>query len=139
MACLDETLGSLWPPHAIRPWNKPFQVLEIGSFPMKVSTYRQLYKMEIYVARWILDYYWTSILVFCLDHGRMARGGHGLPKVSPRPARLNPFTPLGGPHLKRPHNHFRGGPPAGQAACGHLLPIWTPQAVSLWFRSHFNH
>jgi hypothetical protein len=30
-----------------------------------------------------------------IEHGRMARGGHGLPKVSPRPAIPYPSTPCG--------------------------------------------
>jgi hypothetical protein len=31
----------------------------------------------------------------------------------------------GGPPLKRPYGKFRGGLPAGWAACGCLLPLWT--------------
>jgi hypothetical protein len=31
----------------------------------------------------------------------MARGGHGLPKVSPGPASLTRLRPAGGPPLKR--------------------------------------
>jgi hypothetical protein len=27
-----------------------------------------------------------------------------------------------------------GGPPAGRAACGRLLPFWTPHALRLWSR-----
>jgi hypothetical protein len=42
-------------------------------------------------------------------HGRMARGGHGLPKLSLWPAMPNPSTPCA---LR---------PPAGRAACGRLL------------------
>jgi hypothetical protein len=34
-------------------------------------------------------------------HGRMARGGHGLSKFSPRPAMPYPSMPWGGPPLKR--------------------------------------
>jgi hypothetical protein len=45
----------------------------------------------------------------------MASGGHGLPKVLPRP-----------------YDRVRGGPPAGWAACGRLLPLWIPHAVRLW-------
>jgi hypothetical protein len=43
----------------------------------------------------------------------MARGGHGLPKVLPGPAMPYPSTPC------------------GRAACGRLLPFWTPHAVRL--------
>jgi hypothetical protein len=58
-------------------------------------------------------------------HGRMARGGHGLPKVSLRPAMPCPtlLRPAGGPSLKWPHDRLRDGSPAGQAACGRLLPL----------------
>jgi hypothetical protein len=54
-------------------------------------------------------------------HGRIARGGHGLPKVLPEPAMPCSFMPLG---------------PLGQVACGRLLPLWTPHAVHpcLWVR-----
>jgi hypothetical protein len=51
----------------------------------------------------------------------MARGGHALPKVSLGPAM---------PYLSTPFM------PAGQAACGHLLPPWTPHAVCLWKESY---
>jgi hypothetical protein len=56
----------------------------------------------------------------------MARGGHGLPKVSPGPAMLYPSTPCG---WVTPYSRFRGGPPTGWVACGHLLPPWIPHAV----------
>jgi hypothetical protein len=45
-------------------------------------------------------------------YGRMARGGHGLPKASPGPAMLC----------------FRGGPPTGRTAYGCLLGYPTPYA-----------
>jgi hypothetical protein len=60
-----------------------------------------------------------------LRHGRMARGGYGLPKVSPKP--VMPFYAL-----RAGHPCFRNGAPAGQAACCGLLSIWTPHAVRLW-------
>jgi hypothetical protein len=50
-------------------------------------------------------------------HGRMARGGHGLSKVSLWPAMPYPFTPCG-----------RITP---ETACSLLLFPWTPQAVRL--------
>jgi hypothetical protein len=43
--------------------------------------------------------------------GYVARGGHGLPKVSTGLAMLVPSTPC------------------GQAACSRLLPFWTPHGV----------
>jgi hypothetical protein len=58
-----------------------------------------------------------------LNHGRMARGGHGIPKVSPGPAMPDPSTPCG--------QTFRGGSPAGRVACGRLLPFGTPYAYDL--------
>jgi hypothetical protein len=51
------------------------------------------------------------------EHRRMTRGGHGLLKVSPVPTML--------------YGRFRSGLPAGRAAFGRLLPLWTPHAVSL--------
>jgi hypothetical protein len=39
--------------------------------------------------------------------------------------------PAGGPPLKQLYNRLRGGPPSGRAACGRLLPFWTPHAVGL--------
>jgi hypothetical protein len=41
------------------------------------------------------------------------------------------LRPAGGPLLKRPEGCFRGGPPKGWAACGRLLPLWTPHAIRL--------
>jgi hypothetical protein len=58
-------------------------------------------------------------------HGRMARGGHGLPKVSsglPCPTLLRS---AGGPPLKRSYGCLRGDPPTGQTACG-SRPSSTP-------------
>jgi hypothetical protein len=65
-----------------------------------------------------------------LVHGRMVRSGHGLPKVSPGPA-MTALHPVGGPPLKRPYSHIRGGPPARRAACGRLPSLWTPHAIRL--------
>jgi hypothetical protein len=64
----------------------------------------------------------------------VARGGHGLPKVSPRPAMPDPSRArhlAGGPPLKWPCGRFRDGLPAGRAACGRLLPLWIPHAICL--------
>jgi hypothetical protein len=43
-------------------------------------------------------------------HRRMARGGHGLPKVSSRPALTYPSTPCGGPTPKTVLRLFLGWP-----------------------------
>jgi hypothetical protein len=52
-------------------------------------------------------------------HGRMARGGHGLPNVSLWPAKPKPSTPC------RPSTPEM----AQRAACIRLLHPWKPQAV----------
>jgi hypothetical protein len=68
----------------------------------------------------------------------MARGGHGLPKISPLclpcPTLLRPVS------RPPPNRQFRGWP-RGRSPCGRLLPpwiplpvraCWTPHAVRLW-------
>jgi hypothetical protein len=62
----------------------------------------------------------------------MAKGDHGLSKVSPVPAMPYPFRPASGPPHKRAYGCFRDGPLAEQAACGRLLPFWTPPAIHLY-------
>jgi hypothetical protein len=49
----------------------------------------------------------------------MAGGGHGLPKVSSKPAIPYPSTPCG------------RVTPAEQTAYGRLQPLWAPHAVRL--------
>jgi hypothetical protein len=49
----------------------------------------------------------------------MARGGIGLPKISPGPTMPYPSIPCG----------WATGP-SGQAVFGRLLPLWTPHAVT---------
>jgi hypothetical protein len=63
-------------------------------------------------------------------HGRMARGGHGLPGVSPRPATPYPFTP--GTRAK-PETAICG-PPTGRVTCAVYYPFGhpTPYAVSFF-------
>jgi hypothetical protein len=46
--------------------------------------------------------------------------------------------PAGGSLPKWPYSYFRGGPSARQAACGHLLPLWTPHTVRLWAKLHLT-
>jgi hypothetical protein len=66
----------------------------------------------------------------------MARGGHGLPKVSLGPVMPYLIHLAGGPSLKWPYGRFRGGTPPGRVAGGHFLPPWTPLAVCLcWLGS----
>jgi hypothetical protein len=66
--------------------------------------------------------------------GRIAKVGHGLPKVSPRPPMPYPFKPCGRANLKTAFSWpFQDGPHAGQVACGRLLPFWTPHAYAYGF------
>jgi hypothetical protein len=44
----------------------------------------------------------SVLLVYGFTHGRMARGGHGLPKVSIGHAMPDPSRPAGETHVKRP-------------------------------------
>jgi hypothetical protein len=39
------------------------------------------------------------------------------------------LSSAGGPPHKPPYGSFRGGLPAGRAASGHLLPLWTLHAI----------
>jgi hypothetical protein len=71
------------------------------------------------------------------SHVRMARGAHGLSKVSPGPAMPYPFTPCGREPLKRPHGNLRSRPPVGWAASGRLLILLTPHGVRLWKKPSF--
>jgi hypothetical protein len=48
---------------------------------------------------------------------------------SPCPTLLRPAD---GPSLRWSYECFRGGPPVGRMACGHLLALWIPHALSLW-------
>jgi hypothetical protein len=47
-------------------------------------------------------------------------------KFHPGPPCPTILRPAGKPPLKRPYGCFRDDPPAGQAACSYLLPLWTP-------------
>jgi hypothetical protein len=51
-------------------------------------------------------------------------------KFYPGPPCCTSLRPAGRRPLKS-HGHFRGGPPAGRAAYGRLLPYWKPHAVRL--------
>jgi hypothetical protein len=64
------------------------------------------------------------------DHGRMARGGHGLPKVLLGHAMPSSSMPYGWPPLKWPYGHFRGGHSLGgqPAAVFHPLGYLTSHA-----------
>jgi hypothetical protein len=56
------------------------------------------------------------------SNGRMARGGHGVSKISLGPAMLYPFMPCGRPPLKWTYGHFRSGCPC---RAGGLRPSST--------------
>jgi hypothetical protein len=64
-----------------------------------------------------------------LNHRRMARGGHGLPQVSPGHAMSYLSTPCGRATSETTLWPFQGWPTC-RAGC--LLRIWTPHAVRLW-------
>jgi hypothetical protein len=51
-------------------------------------------------------------------------------KLNLGPPCLTLLHPAGGSPLKRPYNHFRGGPPAGPAAFGHLLTFGHPKTYA---------
>jgi hypothetical protein len=70
----------------------------------------------------------------------MARGDHGLLKVSPGSAMPYPTLrcPADGPPLKWPHGLFRGGLLAKQGTCDSFLPFWTPHAVREYKNLHQN-
>jgi hypothetical protein len=83
-------------------------------------------------------------------HERMARGGHGLPRVSPRLAMLNPSMPCGwatpetalwpyGLRALGPYGLMALWPyglmACGRAAFGQLLTFWPSHAVRLWWRA----
>jgi hypothetical protein len=59
-------------------------------------------------------------------HGHMARGGHGLLKVSYGPAMPNLLCPAGGPPLKQPYSLLIGGLLTGRATCDRLIPFGHP-------------
>jgi hypothetical protein len=64
----------------------------------------------------------TYICVKSWKHGRMARGGHELPKVSPGPAIPYPSTHCSRVILETPYGCFMGGPPL---RAGNLLSTFT--------------
>jgi len=103
---------------------------EINKCWIPVHQWRRIVMNVIFVRRllWIL---WPVIaLLYSIQlyldsfiHGRMARGGHGLSRVSSGPAMPYPFTLCG------------RATPQGRAACGCLLFLWTPHSVRVWFYS----
>jgi hypothetical protein len=48
------------------------------------------------------------------------------------PPSLTLQRPVGGPPLKWLYGRFWGVPPAGRAACDHLLSLWISHAVRAW-------
>jgi hypothetical protein len=55
----------------------------------------------------------THVLARTNAHRRMAKGGHGLPNVSPGPAMPYLSMPCGQATLKQPYGCFWGSPPTG--------------------------
>jgi hypothetical protein len=70
------------------------------------------------------------------DHYRMTRGGHGHLKLSSGPAMPNPSMPCGWVTPEMASRPVQGSP-AGQEACGRLLPPWTPHAVRKDLHLHY--
>jgi hypothetical protein len=69
-------------------------------------------------------------------HGRMARGGHGLPKVSIGNLQCPIIPrPTGEPPLKWPYGLMALWPyglmAIWQAVCSSLLPLWTAHVIRL--------
>jgi hypothetical protein len=142
MAGPSETLESPWPPPAIRPWNLAGdQVVELrtlgkvwaaarclrtcSSFYDWINYWRHTSTDGFLLWRWNLLSNKTnccrgSVIVYlkilhCMrfeNHGRMARGGHGLPKVSLGPTMTDPYTPCA----------LQGGRPAASST-----PLDTPR------------
>jgi hypothetical protein len=66
------------------------------------------------------------VMLMSCSHGRMARGGHGLPKVLLGPAMLYYSMPFGQPTLKWPYGRYRGGYPHGRRPLSVLYPLGHP-------------
>jgi hypothetical protein len=65
---------------------------------------------------------WPPMGSYQQNHVRMARGGHALPKVSPRPAMPNPSTPCGWATPETTFQPFQGWP---ASRAGNLRPSST--------------
>jgi hypothetical protein len=65
----------------------------------------------------------TYICVKSWNHGRMARGGHGLPTVPLLAAIPYASMPCRWAIPETPYGCFRGGTPSGWATCCQLLPL----------------
>jgi hypothetical protein len=128
----------LWPPRVI-----PQPSTASHSFPQPPKSGCQTYLASSWISR-------PPSTPSPWRHGRMRRGGHGLPKVSPGPAMSypwwtlgkpfpdtlggpvgDPWQTLGRPPLKQTYGRFRGGLPTGRVACSCLLPLWTHHALRL--------
>jgi hypothetical protein len=72
---------------------------------------------------------WPYFVMATHRHGRRAKGGHGLPKVSLGPAM---------PNLSTPCERATPETARGQVACGRLLPPWTIHAVRLFPESNYS-
>jgi hypothetical protein len=70
---------------------------------------------------------------------RIAKGIHGLLKVSPGSTMPDPSMPCGRATLKWPYSHLWGGSSAGQTACSRLLPTWTDHTVRGFPTVHWSH
>jgi hypothetical protein len=68
----------------------------------------------------------------------MARGGHGLPKVSLGYAISYPSMPSGQPALKRLHGHFTSSHMQGRQPAAVFYPLGHPRDTSLDLRIERN-
>jgi hypothetical protein len=55
----------------------------------------QFAESRLFTASRLQFFFFAEMKDIDLQYGRMARGGHGLPKVLPGPAMPHPFTPCG--------------------------------------------
>jgi hypothetical protein len=118
MADPGETLGSPWSPLVIRPGSS-FVLLQ--SFCLALSsdrmtvTFLSSYRFKKRVK---LNGVWQGV---AMDSLKFHQG----------PPCPYPSKPCEWATPERPFGLLRGGPIARRAACGRLLPHWTPHAVRL--------
>jgi hypothetical protein len=75
-----------------------------------------------------------SCITTVFHQARMAKGIHGLPKVSPGPAMLDPSTPCGRPTPEMALMPFRGWPAGKRGGLRpSSTPLETPRRTGLFF------
>jgi hypothetical protein len=154
MASPGETLGSPWIPLALRasfrvspfdcPLHSPYDLqraLHPKPFLSNLAIHAKCYIATIssllghslqvhqHLSRFSSQICLTCFAIACRTHGRMVRGGYGLPKSSLGPAMHFPSTPCGRTTPETALWLFQGW--LARKAGGRLLPLWTPHAVRL--------